>query len=431
MYTIEHARDADKFLNFFLTIAIAFPVFVGIVLFCESRSVARMQQLLTEIIAVLLLVGVYFVLPSDSINQWFAYIYMPIAAVIWAFAFLSAFLKKDNQDDFLKFTYTVIFYGVIFYVLSGIVFIGIMIAIQALGVLFEFRISWLKSLNYLGSIIFGLALPLLILRKVPKQLHDVTEPKVFAIIVRYVSKYVLMPLVALYFLIIYSYALKIIFTATWPEGIVGTMVLAFVTLSLVTMFISYPYYIKSKARHLYTITFSAIIPMAVLLLLAVGVRVSEYGVTESRYYVTLSGLIFIAVSIYYLITRTKFNWKYALIGTMVIFVLTMFGPWSAVGLSKNSQVNRFLDSLTELDLYSNGKIIKQTEPVYYSYKFNEEYNKISRDFNYLQRHYGYQFINKIFNTDYDKWIDSRSFLENELNLHYDYYAPAKVQNQNN
>jgi len=213
--------------------------------------------------------------------------------------------------------------------------------------------------------------------------------------------------------------LKIIFTATWPEGIVGIMVLAFVGLALFTMFFSWTHYVKTKARHFFTGIFIAIIPMAVLLLMAVGVRVSEYGVTESRYFVTLFGLIFIAISTYYLISRTKFNWKFVFMGVALIAIITTFGPWSAISVAKNSQLDRLESKLVDLNLIVNGKVVKPAEPIVYTYGKDDQYYSLIRDIGHFRRVYGNESVSHWFNSDISEMYNADLF-ENEMNIYSTY-----------
>jgi hypothetical protein len=403
-------------LNIFLVVMLAIPIFISIRLFSESRQIKFNYQLIVNILMTVVFVGVYFLMPENISDTVYGFIYIPIAVAVWSMTFVSAYLNRNGHGDFLKFTQNVIIHGLIYGFLCGVLMFGIMIAVMAIKALFEFSFHPERIIYNLGAVIFGLGLPILILRTVHKKFVGIEEPSINITLVKILSKYILFPLIAVYFLIIYSYAFKIIFTAVWPEGIVATVVLAFIVLALLTMFISYSYYERTRVRHLFTAIFSAIIPMAILLLVAVSVRVSEYGVTESRYFVTLSGIIFIMISIYYLIARTKFNWKFVVIGLAVIAILTTFGPWSAVSMSRGSQLEQLEDEMDGFGLMVDGKVVKPREPNFYIgyYWEDGEYGMLVHNLHTYNRKYGIEPMNSWFYAEeYDSIYD---LLKNGLNL---------------
>jgi len=76
-----------------------------------------------------------------------------------------------------------------------------------------------------------------------------------------------------------------------------------------------------------------------MLLLAVARRVSEYGITESRYVVAVLGAWLTLVSIYFLASRTQ-DIRVFPATLCALALLTSFGPWGAFAVSERSQVAR-------------------------------------------------------------------------------------------
>jgi hypothetical protein len=98
--------------------------------------------------------------------------------------------------------------------------------------------------------------------------------------------------------------------------------------------------------------------MVVVLFLAIGLRIQQYGVTEQRYIVVLFGIWLVLMALYYLFSKKK-NLKVMMWTMFVAIFLTIFGgPLSAIGVSVNSQMWRLEEMLTENGILVDGKVQK-------------------------------------------------------------------------
>ena len=96
----------------------------------------------------------------------------------------------------------------------------------------------------------------------------------------------------------------------------------------------------------------------VLLFVAIFRRISDYGLTENRYFVVLLALWILGISLYLLmIKKAKL-----MILPITIFILTLFsaiGPWGAIHVSKKSQVRQFEKILSDVKSHSNSATYDQ------------------------------------------------------------------------
>src|SRR5690606_5682983 len=110
---------------------------------------------------------------------------------------------------------------------------------------------------------------------------------------RMAAAFLLMPLVAVYLLILYAYAARVLMEWRWPMGWASYLVLGFSALGLLVLFVIHPLednagaaaadggwqarweakWVKLFTRHFH----HALIPLLLLLFAAIGRRVHEYG----------------------------------------------------------------------------------------------------------------------------------------------------------
>jgi hypothetical protein len=82
--------------------------------------------------------------------------------------------------------------------------------------------------------------------------------------------------------------------------------------------------------------FRATLPLIVLLYAATWARVGKYGITESRYFLSLLGLWLGIVSLYFVFSKEQ-NIRIIPRSLIVIGLLSVLGPWSAFSASEYSQ----------------------------------------------------------------------------------------------
>lgn len=110
--------------------------------------------------------------------------------------------------------------------------------------------------------------------------------------------------------------------------------------------------LQSLLRKLF---FPLVLPLTPMLFPSVWRRVSEYGVTETRYFGILSEFWLAAVSLYYIISRRK-DPRIVPASLCLIITLVSFDPWGVLSTSTRSQTGRLQGLLQEAGLLENGSL---------------------------------------------------------------------------
>jgi hypothetical protein len=151
-----------------------------------------------------------------------------------------------------------------------------------------------------------------------------------------------MPLVGAYLAILYAYIVRIALIREWPEDGVAWLILWFLLIAMVAYIFSYPL-MRDRVNRFYwwlqRWLFAFIIPLTLLLFVAIGVRINQYGFTENRYFVFLFGVWLLGISLYGLFSKRR-NIIVFVSSFFILMLLSLVGPWSAFSISKQSQLNR-------------------------------------------------------------------------------------------
>lgn len=166
--------------------------------------------------------------------------------------------------------------------------------------------------------------------------------------------YIAVPLVAGYTLVLLAYFVKIGVTMNWPSGQLGPMILAYSAAGLIIYILASG--LENRFAVLYQRIFpKALIPIVVMQLISVYIRLSAYGVTESRYYIALFGIFSIVIAMLLSFTPVKKNGLIALLAAGFA-ILSILPPADAFTVSRNSQITRLENYLQTEGVLVNGKI---------------------------------------------------------------------------
>jgi len=171
----------------------------------------------------------------------------------------------------------------------------------------------------------------------------------------FLISYLLVPLALLYFVILYLYMAKILVQWELPKGQVGFIVSGYGTFGAAAHVLTYPLresgnrLVRVFHRHFYHALYAPI----VLLVVAVGVRISDYGITENRYALLLFALWLAGMALVFTFWTGR-RLVIVPLSLAVLLVAASFGPWGASGVSTSSQLAR-LEQL----LAANGIIVER------------------------------------------------------------------------
>lgn len=109
-------------------------------------------------------------------------------------------------------------------------------------------------------------------------------PRLLRALVRWAG----IPIAAIYIGVLYLYCGRILITAEWPEGVVAPLALGALLVGGVLYMLARD--VAGRIEQIYCKVYPiASVPILIILLMAAGIRISAYGLTEARYYILLCG----------------------------------------------------------------------------------------------------------------------------------------------
>ena len=171
--------------------------------------------------------------------------------------------------------------------------------------------------------------------------------------------YVLVPVILIYALILHASAVKIAFEQDLPKGQIGTIVTIFALGGTGAWLIAWPWreegtrLLRWFMRGWFWLT---IVP-AILLVIAIWRRISDYGVTPDRYGILLVAIWVAALTAYLAYRRNRADMRAILGGIAILLLVGSVGPFGANGLTISSQLMRFAQFLEANGLLKNGKAL--------------------------------------------------------------------------
>ena len=172
--------------------------------------------------------------------------------------------------------------------------------------------------------------------------------------------YVLVPMVAIYVLILHAYAVKVAVNGALPRGQIGTLVAWFALTGTGAWLVAWPWRERGTRllRWFMTSWFWLTIVPAVLLAVAVWRRISDYGVTPDRYAIAIIGVWLACLAIYLGVRRNRADLRHILGGLAVLLLIGAFGPWGAVGISVSDQFSRLAQLLELANMLKDGRLVE-------------------------------------------------------------------------
>ena len=404
LYVLE--KDAwDKLpalQNVLPTAILGVSLFFMLTALAEKRRWPQWLHVLAQSLGALALVFYYFSLSDDGFFNHEAQA-MRFALFFLASHSLVAFAPyagKGELNGFWQYNKTLLlrFLTSAFY--SAALFIGLSVALLAVDQLFELQVKG-ERYGQLFFVIAGMFNTWFFLVGAPQDFEGLEREDDYPTGLKVFTQYVLLPLVVIYLAILYAYEAKIILAWSWPKGWVANLVLFFSVVGILALLLLHP--IQRQSENKWVSRFAqwyyvALVPLVIMLLLDIQVRISDYGVTESRYFVLVMGLALAVVVLYFIFSREK-NIKIIPLLLCALALFSAFGPWGAFTVSRKSQSQRFERLLVKNNLLRNGMIIKaaQTAP-------QQDAEQIFSIMRYLQQRHGVAALQPWFKQNLDSLI---------------------------
>lgn len=407
--------------NLLVTAALGLPLFTALTVAGEKQKRGLLARILMQGAGVLLLVLYHFSLPEDVFSRpdKHAIRFVLLNIGLHAFVAFAPFLGKNELNGFWQFNKTLFLRILTAALYSGVLYLGLALALLAIENLFEVNIKG-ERYGQLWALIAGLFNTWFFLAGVPENLdaleHETQYPKGLKIF----TQYILLPLVVVYLVILYAYEAKIILAWNWPKGWVANLVLGFAVAGILSLLLVYP--IQNREENRWIKIFSqwyyiALIPLVAMLLLAIGRRISDYGITENRYFVLAMGIALAWIVLYFVLSRTK-NIKVIPLTLCALAFFSSCGPWGAFQVSQKNQTERLAELLVANNILVDGKARKAQAEVSF-----QDRQEISSIVSYLERVHGYESIQPWFEQDL---YQLKAQQQDSLRLKYLPDSPARV-----
>jgi len=359
-------NNSDWLLKIFLAAQLGIPLLLAVTVATEVDTWpggSAVAAWLALGVAGLLLVVYHFALPTPLGEAGFVrHVQLNVAAHL-AVAVLP-FLQRGENNAFWQYNLGLalrLLAGLFF---SHVLFGGLSVALVALDKLLGVDMDesvyprlWVAILFIFNTWYFLAGIPAR-----PRQLETVTHPPA---IVRVFAQFILAPLVMVYLAILTAYLVKVLVTAEWPSGQIGYLVSSVAVAGIFSLLLLYPLSLRPGIRWvgIYArIYYILLVPAVIMLLMAIGKRIGQYGVTENRYLLTvmaiwLAGIVVVGV------VRGRPFLKIVPASLAVVAILTAFGPLSAAQMSRRSQLGRLDGLLSSHGRLVDGRIVTATASV--------------------------------------------------------------------
>jgi len=332
------------------------PLLTALTLLAERFPRRLGARIAIRLVGVAALAGVYLAWPGWTDQLRFArYAQLTVAFHLSA-AFLP-FVGRDRPNAFWQYNRTLFVRALAAGASSATLWAGLSLALAAVQTLFSVDVPEQGYFRLWAVMAFVVA-TWFFLGGVPRDLEALEEQRDYPAALRVFAQYTLVPLVAVYLVILTLYLGKVVVTWDWPSGWIGWLVSGVAAAGIFALLLVYPIgddpqqrWVGAFARRFWI----ALLPSIVMLWLALYQRVHQYGITERRYFLIALSLWLAAVAVYYGVTRSR-SIRLIPASLCLVALLTITGPWGAYAVSEASQVGRLRAILTRDSLLVDGAV---------------------------------------------------------------------------
>jgi hypothetical protein len=316
-------------------------------LFCERSMLNKLKVAFGQLNVLVILTLIYFLLDP------FLYDAHIITLIVLGFSFhvlvsFSAFSSKEenvgfwqiNKTFFLRFATSALY--------SGVLFVGIAIAILSVNTLFNMKFDG-RIYPQLWVFIVGIFNTVFFLAGIPNPISSLNLEQQYPKGLKVFTQYVLLPLVTIYLGILLAYEAKIIVEWSLPQNSVAILILGYAVFGILSILLIHP--IRNLAENKWINLFAKsfyllMIPLLALLSVSIYKRVTDYGITESRYLLIALAVWLTFITVYFLIKGLE-QVRMIPMSLFVFALLIAIGPWGIKHVSKVSQENRLAKILKQ------------------------------------------------------------------------------------
>jgi len=341
--------------------------------------------------------------------------------------FVACFYRKRQDVQFWNYSMRTVLALAMSTAIGGILTVGLNLFLESLKMLFSLQVDD-NLFGDIAAVCMTMLAPALFMNIIPKGRNKYVDTVVeFSRFSKGVVQYLFIPLLVLYMVTLYVYAAQILFQWKLPVGGVSYMVTVSMVLMILLIYITYPIQHLEGNRLFKWVTRLlpvAMLPLLALMTVAIGRRLSDYGITVSRLYLLVFNVWCYAVCLWLIFTRNKRIW---IIPTSfaIILLLISVGPQSIANVTlnelKKQARNAFTASgLTQFPLTGDqyeawaGKVDKKTAA------------SIDSKLDYLHDFYRYGALKDLIGKDVVLGRIARKEDDGSMSNGYEYYSNREL-----
>lgn len=400
-FLIFYIIDKGKFPSDSLIGTISYYFSVGFVLsltlhLWQEEGQKRCTALLVNVVAHLILLAdtiyIYHLFQdSDSPHYEECVAHSSVHFSLMLSLFFLSFLKEKNNIASWNFTMRLIVNAIICYAIGVMMWGGCSLLLASFNFLFQidFDFKWYLVIGVLTGLLLS---SWLLLGRIPhgEKKHDRTP--IHSSFLNAVMRFLALPLVGLYTIVLYIYAIQILIKWELPNGWVSWLVSASMAGLIIIEFGLYPVRKAQEKKADYLIArYLPVVILPLLLLMTVGIirRFSDYGITIHRLYLITLNLWFYFVCIVLFLTKARrINW--ITISFALAFLLTSAFPINYFSITRWTMESKIKQTLFSTDMMKRRKL-PLTERQYKHLLHvltKEEAIQLNDKMKYIRRYYG-------------------------------------------
>jgi hypothetical protein len=338
---------------------LALPLLFTVTVLAEQRAGSAAHWLL--LVVALAVLALFWRRWPNWTQQMQAYRYVQLSAELHLLAAFAPWVRSRGTNGFWQFNKMLMLRVITTAIYSGVLFAGLAIALAAIDKLFGANVppETYARLWFVLVFVFGTCF---LVGGVPANLDALETDTDYPSALRAFTQFVLVPLVAVYLLILTVYLVKVLVTQQWPSGWIGYLVSSVAVVGTLSWLLVHPLeerpeygWVKPFTRGFY----GALMPAIAMLLVATWQRVQQYGITEPRYFLIVLSLWLAAIAMYYTFSRSR-NIKLIPGSLCLLALVTIAGPTGAYSVSRANQAGRLQRVLERNALIANGHLQRAT-----------------------------------------------------------------------
>lgn len=311
-------------------------------------------------LAISIALVLYFSKNSNDIGRTYVGMtYLFIYTTAFLSIFVAPFFKQNDENGFWVFLMKNAKAAVVATAISVVLLIAIDGLLFGFFNLFDIKVS-ARPFVYSAIISSCTIFPILFFSGIPSIDDCLQETPALNKFQTSANKFLFLPVISLYIILLYAYIAKIIIQWEMPKGMVSYLVSASMLLMLLRVTLTLPERINPKPsfeKTLLKILPAACIPLVILMSVGIMRRISDYGISEDRYYIAAINIFYYIIIAILLIDKIKCKSRYITIVFCSMFLILTNGPLSALNVTHRIWMGSIKDALTELG-YTNFPLSK-------------------------------------------------------------------------